>query len=113
MAEARRGSGREARFRASGMHNVRGEELDPMKKFISGLAIAAIASWVFLGAASAQRNADSGNGGVSTSDSSGGAVTVGDANGGGTTGGAIDLSGAELGEDLAATIIAQVLGLTP
>ena len=50
-----------------------------MKKFMSGLAIAAIASSAFVGAASAQSNdkADSGNGGVSTSDSSGGSVNVG------------------------------------
>jgi hypothetical protein len=86
VAEARRGSGREARFRASGRHNVRGEERDPMKKLMSGLAIAAIASSAFVGAVSAQRNADAGNGGVSTSDSSGGAVTVGNTGTGGTTG---------------------------
>ncbi|HEX2281309.1 MAG TPA: hypothetical protein VHG52_06050, partial [Thermomicrobiales bacterium] len=54
VAEARRGSGREARFHASGGHSVRGEELDPMKKFMTGLAIAAIASSAFMGAASAQ-----------------------------------------------------------
>jgi hypothetical protein len=80
-----------------------------MKKLMSGLAIAAIASSVFLGAASAQRTADSGNGGVSTSSSDGGGVSVGDTDTGGTTGGAIDLSGADTGEDLAATIIAAVL----
>ena len=84
-----------------------------MKKLMSGLAIAAIASSAFVGAASAQRNADSGNGGVSTSDSSGGAVTVGNTGTGGTTSGTIDLAGAATGEDLAATIIAQVLGLIP
>ena len=51
-----------------------------MKKLMSGLAIAAIASSAFVGAASAQSNdkADSGNGGVSTSDSGGGSVNVGD-----------------------------------
>jgi len=84
-----------------------------MKKLMSGLAIAAIASSAFVGAASAQRNADSGNGGVSSSDSSGGAVTVGDTDTGSATGGTIDLAGATTGEDLAATIIAQVLGLIP
>jgi hypothetical protein len=80
-----------------------------MKKLLSGLAIAAIASTAFLGAASAQRTADSGNGGVSSSDSSGGAVTVGNTDTGGATGGAIDLSGVDTGDDLAATVIAQVL----
>src|SRR5919107_653324 len=112
VAEARRGSGREARFRASGRHSVRGEELDPMSKLMSGLAIAAIASTAFVGAVSAQDRADSGNGGVSTSDSSGGAVTVGDANGGGTTGSTTVVNAAELlgTEDLAAAIIALVLG---
>jgi hypothetical protein len=109
VAEARRGSGREARFRASGRHSVRGEEPDPMKKLMSGLAIAAIASSVFLGAASAQRNADSGNGGVSNSSADGGGVNVGDTGTGGTTGGAIDLSGAGTGDNLAQTIILQVL----
>jgi hypothetical protein len=86
-----------------------------MKKFMSGLAIATIASTAFVGAVSAQTTdrADSGNGGVSTSDSSGGAVTVGNTGTGGTTGGTIDLAGAATGEDLAATIIAQVLGLIP
>jgi hypothetical protein len=84
-----------------------------MKKFMSGLAIAVIASSAFVGAASADDRANSGNGGVSTSDSSGGAVTVGDTNNGGTTGGTIDLSGAGTGEDLAATIIAQVLAALP
>jgi hypothetical protein len=80
-----------------------------MKKLVSGLAIAAIASSVFLGAASAQRNADSGNGGVSTSTSDGGGVSVGDTETGGITGGAIDLSGADTGGDLAATLIAEIL----
>jgi hypothetical protein len=84
-----------------------------MKKLLSGLAIAAIASTAFLGAASAQRTADSGNGGVSSSDSSGGAVTVGNTETGGTTGGTVDLSGVNTGEDLAATIIAQILGQLP
>jgi hypothetical protein len=80
-----------------------------MKKFISGLAIAAIASSMFLGAASAQRNADSGNGGVSTSSADGGGVSMGTADTGGTTGGAVDISGAETDGDLAATLIAQIL----
>src|SRR5918995_6483875 len=89
VAEARRDSGREARFGASGGHNVRGEESEPMKKFMSGLAIAAIASTAFVGAVSAQvtDRADSGNGGVSTANASGGAVGVGATNTGGTAGG--------------------------
>src|SRR5215212_3946483 len=109
VAEARRGSGREARFRASGGHSVRGEEPDPMQKLMSGLAIAAIASSVFMGAASAQRNADSGNGGVSNSSADGGGVNVGDTDTGGATGGAVDLSGVDTGGDLAATAIAEIL----
>ena len=92
-----------------------------MNKLMSGLAIAAIASTAFVGVASAQSNdrADSGNGGVSTSNSNGGGVSVGDTNGGGSAGstgsigGAIDLTGATTGEDLAATIIAIVLGQVP
>ena len=82
-----------------------------MKKFMSGLAIAAIASSAFVGAASAQRTADSGNGGVSSSDSSGGAVTVGDANSGVGTGSTSVINAAELlgSDDLAAAIIAAVL----
>ncbi len=84
-----------------------------MKKLISGLAIAAIASSVFLGAASAQRNADSGNGGVSTSTSDGGGVSVGDTDTGGATGGTVVLTGVTPGEDLAATLIAQILAAMP
>ena len=80
-----------------------------MKKFMSGLVIAAIASSVFLGAASAQRNADSGNGGVSTSSADGGGVNVGDAGTGGAVGGTVDISGADTGGDLAATLIAEIL----
>jgi hypothetical protein len=80
-----------------------------MKKLMSGLAIAAIASSVFLGAASAQRTADAGNGGVVTSTSDGGPVSVGDADTGGVTGGSVDLSGVDTGGDLAATLIAEIL----
>ena len=80
-----------------------------MQKLMSGLAIAAIASSVFVGAASAQRTANSGNGGVSTTNSNGGGVTVGDTETGGTTGGVVDLSGADTGDDLAATVIAAIL----
>ena len=117
VAEARRDSGREARFRASGGQSVRGEESEPMKKLMSGLAIAAIASTAFVGAASAQDTdtASTGNGGVSNANSDGGAVTVGNTNNGGnagstgSVGGVIDLGGATTSEDLAATIIAAVL----
>jgi hypothetical protein len=111
VAEARRDSGREARFHARGGHIARGEELDPMKKLMSGLAIAAIASSAFVGAASAQRNADSGNGGVSTSDSSGGAVTVGSTDTGGATGSTSVVNAGELlgSDDIAAAVIAAIL----
>ncbi len=121
VAEARRDSGREARFRASGGHSVRGEELDPMKKFMTGLAIAAIASSALVGIVSAQDEndrADSGNGGVSTANSNGGAVGVGDANNGGNSGSSTaagDSSGSTLvlggaaDGDLAATMIAAIL----
>ena len=84
-----------------------------MKKFMSGLAIAAIASSAFVGAASAQRNdtADSGNGGVSSSDASGGAVTVGTTNTGNVTGSTSVVDAGELatGEDIAAAAIAAIL----
>ena len=121
VAEARRDSGREARFRASGGQSVRGEESEPMKKLMSGLAIAAIASTAFVGAVSAQvtDRADSGNGGVSTANASGGAVGVGATNTGGTAGGSvgtgnsgggiINVGGATSSDDLAASIIATVL----
>jgi hypothetical protein len=121
VAEARRDSGREARFRASGGQSVRGEESEPMKKLMSGLAIAAIASTAFVGAASAQDidTASTGNGGVSNANSNGGAVTVGDTNNGGnagtsgSVGGTIDLTGITTSDDLAAQIIARVLGQIP
>ena len=80
-----------------------------MKKFMTGLAIAAIASSAFVGAASAQDRADSGNGGVSNSNANGGSVGVGETETGGVTGGAIDLSGVDTGENLAESIILQVL----
>ena len=82
-----------------------------MKKLMSGLAIAAIASTAFVGGASAQRNADAGNGGVSTSDSSGGPVTVGNTESGSVTGSTTVVNAGELlgSDDLAAAIIAAVL----
>ncbi len=96
-----------------------------MKKFMSGLAIAAIASTAFVGAASAQviDTANSGNGGVSNANANGGGVSVGTTNSGGGTGsstatggnsgGGILVGGVEVvtGEDIAATVLAA-LGLS-
>jgi hypothetical protein len=95
-----------------------------MKKFMSGLAIATIASTAFVGAASAQwtDTASGGNGGVSTADSSGGSVSIGDSNNGGNSGGTTSIGGggnsggvlvlgdgtAMTGENLAAQIIAAM-----
>ncbi|MBW3634135.1 MAG: hypothetical protein KY456_14010 [Chloroflexi bacterium] len=96
-----------------------------MKKLMSGLAIAAIASTAFVGVASAQLidTASGGNGGVSTANANGGSVGIGSTNTGGGSGGAtsvgdssggtISLGGATTGDDLAATIIATVLGIVP
>ena len=119
VAEARRDSGREARFRASGGHSVRGEESEPMKKFMSGLAIAAIASTTIVGAALAQSTdtASGGNGGVSTASANGGGVSLGNNNTGGTTGGAtsvgssggiVDIAGGETGNNIAEMVIAAI-----
>ena len=92
--------------------------MDPMKKFMTGVAIAAIASSAFVGAASAQDRVDSGNGGVSTSNASGGTVGVGDANDGGNSGsstgtgdssGSTVLVGATDDGDIAAIMIAEIL----
>jgi len=85
-----------------------------MKKLMSGLAIAVIASSAFVGAASAQRNADSGNGGVSTSNSSGGAVNVGSTESGNTVGSTSVINAGELlgTDDIAAAIITAVLEAT-
>src|SRR5687768_17449084 len=113
VAEARRGSGREARFRASGGQSVRGEESEPMKKLMSGLAIAAIASTAFVGAASAQDTdtASGGNGGVSNANSNGGAVSIGSTNTGNATGSTSVINSGEFltGEDIAAMVIAAIL----
>ena len=93
-----------------------------MKKIMSGLAIAAIASTAFVGAVAAQTDtASGGNGGVSTSNANGGGVTVGSTNTGGGSGGSTSVGGSSggsivlgeellTGENLAATIIAS-LGL--
>ena len=82
-----------------------------MKKFMTGLAIAAIASSAFVGAVSAQDRVDAGNGGVSTSNASGGTVGVGDTDTGSATGSTSVINAGELlgSEDLAAQIIALVL----
>lgn len=83
-----------------------------MKKLMSGLAIAAIASTAFVGVASAQSDtASGGNGGVSTADSSGGAVSIGSTNSGGDSGStSVFNSGVFLtGEDIAAAVIAAIL----
>jgi len=91
-----------------------------MKKLMSGFAIAAIASTAFVGIVSAQTDtANSGNGGVSSAASNGGGVSIGSTNTGdqqgsstsiGDSSGGTFLLGAETGEDLAATIIANLLG---
>jgi len=85
-----------------------------MKKLMSGLAIAAIASTALVGAASAQSTdtASGGNGGVSTADSSGGAVTIGSTNSGGGNGSQTVLDGGVFltGEDIAAMVIAAIYG---
>ena len=82
-------------------------------KLMTGLAIAAIASTAFVGAASAQYldTASGGNGGVSTADSSGGSVSVGSTNTGGTSGiqTAID-SAIVSGDSIAEAVIAAIYG---
>jgi hypothetical protein len=84
-----------------------------MKKLMSGLAVAAIASTAFVGAASAQTTdtADSGNGGVSTANSNGGGVSIGNTESGNANGSTSVINAGELlgSEDLAAAIIAAVL----
>jgi hypothetical protein len=83
-------------------------------KLMRGLAIAAIASTAFVGVASAEwiDTASSGNGGVSTTDASGGAVTIGTLDDGGNTGSttAVGAAGFQTGEDIAAMVIASILG---
>lgn len=82
-------------------------------KFVTGLAIAALASTAFVGAASAQwtDTASGGNGGVSTADSSGGAVSIGSTNSGGGTGNSSSIADAWMsGEDIAALVIAAING---
>jgi hypothetical protein len=102
-----------------------------MKKLMSGLAIATIASTAFVGIASAQSTdtASGGNGGISTANANGGAVGIGGANTGGSAGGTASIGGntggttsiggssggtivlggdVMTGEDLAARIIASL-----
>lgn len=82
-------------------------------KFMTGLAIAAIASTAFVGAASAQwtDTASGGNGGVSNADSSGGAVTIGSTNTGGSTGTSTAIQDALVsGEDIAQAVINAIYG---
>lgn len=82
-------------------------------KFMSGLAIAAIAATAFAGVVSAEDTdtATGGNGGVSTADSSGGSVSIGSTNSGGTTGTQAAINDALLtGDDIAAAVIAAILG---
>ncbi len=79
-------------------------------KFLSGLAIATIASTAFVGVALAQT---SGNGGVSTANADGGPVSIGSTNTGGTSGGTVQaaIDAAILsGDDIAAAVIAAILG---
>jgi ABC-type proline/glycine betaine transport system substrate-binding protein len=84
-----------------------------MKKLMSGLAIAAIASTAFVGAASAQDTdtASGGNGGVSNANSNGGAVSIGTTNTGSGTGSTSVINSGEFltGEDIAAMVIAAIL----
>jgi len=85
-----------------------------MKKFMSGLAIAAIASTALVGVVSAQTtdNANSGNGGISTANSNGGGVSIGTTNTGNATGSTSVINAGEFltGEDIAAMVIAAILG---
>jgi hypothetical protein len=83
-------------------------------KFVTGLAIAAVATTAFMGVAAAQvtDTASGGNGGVSTADSSGGSVSIGSTNSGGSTGTiqAILDDALVSGDDIAAQVIASILG---
>lgn len=82
-------------------------------KLMTGLAIAAIASTAFVGAASAQYldTASGGNGGVSTGNANGGSVSIGSTNTGGSSGvqTAID-SALVSGDDIAQAVIAAIYG---
>lgn len=86
-------------------------------KVLSGLAIAAIASTAFVGAALAEDGgfdtASGGNGGVSNANANGGPVSIGSTNTGGSSGSsvhaAIDTAIAN-GDDIAAAVIAAIYG---
>ncbi len=82
-------------------------------KLMTGLAIAAIASTAFVGAASAQYldTASGGNGGVSTGNANGGSVSIGSTNTGGSSGvqAAID-SALVSGDDIAQAVISAIYG---
>jgi hypothetical protein len=82
-------------------------------KFVTGLAIAALAATAFMGVAAAQvtDTASGGNGGVSTANANGGGVSIGSTNSGGTTGIQAILDDALVsGDDIAARVIAEILG---
>jgi hypothetical protein len=82
-------------------------------RFVTGLAIAAIASTALVGVASAQEidTAAGGNGGVSTADSSGGSVSVGSTNSGGGSGTSTAIHDAMIsGDDIAQAVIAALYG---
>jgi hypothetical protein len=82
-------------------------------RFVTGLAIAAVASTAFVGVASAQYidTAAGGNGGVSTSDSSGGSVSIGSTNSGGGSGTQTAIHDAMIsGDDIAQAVIDAIYG---
>jgi hypothetical protein len=82
-------------------------------RILSGLAIAAIASTAFVGAASAQYTdtASGGNGGVSTANADGGPVSIGSTNSGGTSGIQAAINDALVsGDDIAQAVIQAIYG---
>jgi hypothetical protein len=82
-------------------------------KVLTGLAIAAVASTAFMGAASAQNidTASGGNGGVSTANADGGPVSIGSTNSGGTSGTSAAIQDALMsGDDIAQAVIASLYG---
>jgi hypothetical protein len=80
-------------------------------RLVTGLAIAAVASTVFVGAAFAQETSSGGNGGVSTADSSGGSVSIGSTNSGHTSGIQAAINDAlTSGDDIAAAVIQAIYG---
>lgn len=82
-------------------------------KLMTGLAVAAIASTAFVGAASAQYldTASGGNGGVSTGNANGGSVSIGSTNTGGSSGVQTAIDSALIsGDDIAQAVIAAIYG---